>query len=1446
MTSDELFEQFVHAYKPFIPNIIGEHEKDTFLKERFHFVSSSKQPNILIEKDSAHLNIDSVQTAWPDYPFLVDTIQSIFVSLNIRVRFRVLCRVSVTRDESGKLASVERNLHGKDRTSESWTYFSVDELTQDQADQLRSKLELHLNYLAVMVRDFQAQRNFLSSLSGDSYFNSERQWHCDHGRLLATALLDNNDQISQPLGMLTQIEVQSLVTKWLAKSKPVTKRGTIQIFETDIKSTIEDRKSLHVAIFHSVNDEKGLLLGSFGASAELSARFTIPGLRQKLERVAERLNISPESHRWRELYRLSQIIPLVLLFSRNEDLISKIVDFLLERQNTEEASHLLVDDTEYGGCWLIRTVFDGGEVRTNLRALFKKQKIQVRSDFFQHDQGLEFHFLWIAAENTTEAGTEKLTQLLYSKESSLLSSWRENLINLWKNRSKDSLTANWRTQEVIDSASKDVQLYLSPQQYIDALKQFHLQEQNFAVIYEPLPSPSFHVSTLNQAMLSDITLAFDSCGLTVSHAAKLEFDFDSIQGSRHLFFLDQEIDQEKSKILCEVLAGILNGATGLEMLNRLANKSDFTLAKLRMLKALIACLYQMDHSVSRSFLIQLFLDHPKLTEAIIGYVESTFTESNNNLDLIKTEIHDQLQSLRTSSERLAGGRMVELIYAIVRTSWPLNLPEIALKIESRNIEFLSDPKPMFEIFVFSVDFEGVHLRFGPVSRGGIRWSDRVDDFRVEILDLVHTQRVKNTMIVPDGSKGGFVLKKNSKDKSAGLEVYRRFIRSLLRITDNIVDGKEQHPDGVVCLDPLDPYLVVAADRGTASFSDAANAVAAESNFWISDAFASGGKNGYNHKTQGITARGAWESVKAHFATIGIDPQRDIITAVGIGSMSGDVFGNGVLLSDRIKLIGAFNSKYIFIDPDPDPLASYNERKRLYDEGLGWEHYSKSAMSVGAAVYERDRADLKLSNEAQRAIGISIEEITGDDLIRAILCADVDLLWNGGIGTYVKAQNERNEDVGDSSNDLVRINGKQLRAKVVGEGGNLGFTMHGRYEAALAGVRLNTDAVDNSGGVDMSDHEVNLKILLSNLMQSGAIQSIEDRNKIIRQLEPVMIDQVLSNNRSIQIAIQLERLRLENESSILPIWLNELLTAGAYQSHQLPEDLRQFTSPFLSNLVGWSKLRYLSHLDLAESLPRSELQEAVWQRFSSLPFDKSIIEDGLNRHSLHDTIAKTEIINRIVHHAGPLFIFRVAKQLGLPEETIVHLRLQMERWLGVDQLREKINTTVDYRPILSTILQLEEILERAIFVFPTELLMAGLLTDMISRSRLHTSEMSIHGLTSLVDRIRLDVRQIPEDQHETALQKLNELQADELEKGIRRIPLADVRELRFQGRLLQQLEVIRSFALSQEADTESMDRLTKQLKQTRRLLYERPTAAVALHESFREIITNIIHLMPVNQ
>ncbi|MBW7859352.1 MAG: NAD-glutamate dehydrogenase, partial [Leptonema sp. (in: Bacteria)] len=433
-------------------------------------------------------------------------------------------------------------------------------------------------------------------------------------------------------------------------------------------------------------------------------------------------------------------------------------------------------------------------------------------------------------------------------------------------------------------------------------------------------------------------------------------------------------------------------------------------------------------------------------------------------------------------------------------------------------------------------------------------------------------------------------------------------------------------------------------------------------------------------------------------------------------------------------------------------------------------YSKSAMSVGAAVYERDRADLKLSSEAQRAIGVSIEEITGDDLIRAILCADVDLLWNGGIGTYVKAQNERNEDVGDSSNDLVRINGKQLRAKVVGEGGNLGFTMHGRYEAALAGVRLNTDAVDNSGGVDMSDHEVNLKILLSNLMQTGAIQSIEDRNKIIRQLEPVMIDQVLSNNRSIQIAIQLERLRLENESSVLPIWLNELLAAGAYQSHQLPEDLRQFTSPFLSNLVGWSKLRYLSHLDLANSLPRSELQEAVWQRFSNLPFDKSIIEDGLNRHSLHDTIAKTEIINRIVHHAGPLFIFRVAKQLGLPEEIIVHLRLQMERWLGVDQLREKINTTVDYRSILSTILQLEEILERAIFVFPTELLMAGLLTDMISRSQLHTSEMSVNGFGSLVDRIRLDVRQIPKDQHEVALQKLSELQADELEKGIRRIPI----------------------------------------------------------------------------
>ncbi len=417
---------------------------------------------------------------------------------------------------------------------------------------------------------------------------------------------------------------------------------------------------------------------------------------------------------------------------------------------------------------------------------------------------------------------------------------------------------------------------------------------------------------------------------------------------------------------------------------------------------------------------------------------------------------------------------------------------IALKLDSRSIADLPEPRPRFEIWVYSPRVEGVHLRFGSVARGGLRWSDRREDFRTEVLGLVKAQMVKNAVIVPTGAKGGFVVKRSpdpALDREAwlaeGIACYRTFISSMLDLTDNYVPGPDgtQHvapPPQTRRYDADDPYLVVAADKGTATFSDIANGIAADYGFWLGDAFASGGSVGYDHKAMGITARGAWESVKYHFRELGVDTQSQDFTVVGIGDMSGDVFGNGVLLSEHIRLVAAFDHRHIFLDPDPDAATSFAERRRMFElPRSSWADYDASLLSPGGGVYPRTLKAIPITQQVAAALGlpIGIGKLTPAELIHAILLAPVDLLWNGGIGTYVKASTESNADVGDKSNDALRADATELRCKVVGEGGNLGFTQRGRIEFALNGGKINTDAIDNSAGVDTSDHEVNLKILL---------------------------------------------------------------------------------------------------------------------------------------------------------------------------------------------------------------------------------------------------------------------------------------------------------------------------------------------------------------------------------
>ena len=592
---------------------------------------------------------------------------------------------------------------------------------------------------------------------------------------------------------------------------------------------------------------------------------------------------------------------------------------------------------------------------------------------------------------------------------------------------------------------------------------------------------------------------------------------------------------------------------------------------------------------------------------------------------------------------------------------------LSFKLDPTDLALLPLPRPRYEIFVYSPRVEGVHLRGGRVARGGLRWSDRREDFRTEVLGLMKAQMVKNALIVPVGSKGGFVVKRppaaGGRDalQAEGIACYQTFLRGLLELTDNYeAGGSVRPPERVVRYDGDDPYLVVAADKGTASFSDIANAISAEYGFWLGDAFASGGSHGYDHKVMGITARGAWESVKRHFREIGTDVQADEVTAVGIGDMSGDVFGNGMLCSPHLRLIAAFNHQHVFLDPDPDPAVAYAERRRLFAlPRCTWSDYDASLISAGGGVHARTLKSIALTPQVRAALAVDAERLSPDELIGAILRAPVDLLFNGGIGTYVKATAESHADAGDKANDSVRVDGAGLRCRVVGEGGNLGFTQRGRIEYALEGGpggqggRINTDAIDNVAGVNCSDHEVNIKILLADLVQAGRMND-EERNALLASMTDAVAQRVLYGSY-----LQTQALSIAGAQAVSMLGVHERLIraleaeAGVNRTLEaLPTEAqiagrrsarRGLVAPELATLVAHTKI-HLNAALLESDLPEDPYLRYDLERYFPDPLPARFASE-IHGHRLRREIIATVVANQLVDRAGTTFAFRLTEETG---------------------------------------------------------------------------------------------------------------------------------------------------------------------------------------------------------
>ncbi|MDT0331327.1 NAD-glutamate dehydrogenase [Nocardiopsis lambiniae] len=755
--------------------------------------------------------------------------------------------------------------------------------------------------------------------------------------------------------------------------------------------------------------------------------------------------------------------------------------------------------------------------------------------------------------------------------------------------------------------------------------------------------------------------------------------------------------------------------------NALVVRAGLDWRQLTVLRAYAKYLRQTGSTFSPDYLADVLVGNVGIAAMLIDLFQTRFDPDRSDEDraerarTIVDKIEGELESVASLDHDRILRSFLAAINATLRTNHYQGHPYLVLKLDPQKIPDLPQPRPRFEMYVYSPRVEGVHLRFGPVARGGLRWSDRFEDFRTEILGLVKAQMVKNSVIVPSGAKGGFVCKRlpeggtREQVMAEVVSCYKDFISGLLDVTDNLVEGRIVHPERTVLHDGDDSYLVVAADKGTATFSDIANAISKERGFWLGDAFASGGSVGYDHKAMGITARGAWESVRYHFREMGVDVQSEPFTVIGVGDMSGDVFGNGMLLSQRIRLIAAFDHRHVFLDPDPDPHTSWVERRRLFELPRStWEDYDPALISEGGGVHSRSAKSVPITPQVRSVLGIEeeITALTPDELIRRVLTSPADLLWNGGIGTYVKASSQTHAEVGDKANDQVRVDATELRVKVVGEGGNLGLTQPARIEFAREGGRVNTDSIDNSAGVDTSDHEVNIKIMLDREVRDGSLGAAERDDLFIGMTDEVA-ELVLDNNYAQNTVLGVARKQAHQMLHVHGRYMRHLERTKVFKRklEDLPSDKaiaerraagRGLTGPEFATLLSYTKISLKEQIGLSDLADDPYLADTLVGYFPT-PLRTERFAEAVATHPLRREIIVNQVVNQMVNRSGLTFAFRLNEELGSSAADIARaylvaqevLRLQ-EFWSRVEEPDHGIS--VDIR--LTLLLETRKLAERS--------------------------------------------------------------------------------------------------------------------------------------------------------
>ena len=1273
-----------------------------------------------------------------DMPFLVDSISALCTALGLTIHRILHPILAATRDAKGTRKS------GGGSTHESLIYLELSPLPSTvTAKSLEAKLRHALAHVTAAVADWRAMRDHTRSLT-DHYAAAQPGISAIEAleiRDLLIWLAENHfvflgmaDYRAKGDALVLDEKTARGIYRVAATNHPIeratvpTSTDLITILKASDFSLVHRRVPMDYVVLRRL-DKNGKfmgetrILGLFTSTVYYRETQQIPFIRRKSANIIARAGFERSSHSGKALKTTLEFFPRDELFQIDEERLFQTAMGIVSLDAKPQVRLFVRTDTferfASAMVYIPRERFSS-ELREEIVRILERAYGGKLNTFFTQLTDSPLARLHIHIETTPgnipEVDEAALEQQISSRASLWADALRDAVIathganvgETWAQSFANAFPASYINGNSAASAAYDIQ------RMVECIAGDGLALELFRGLDNEPNQLYLNCFTRDlQSELSSIIPLLEHMGCTVLDATPyiisplaplpkvlLRRFTLRVMGCESL-----SLNDHKTRIQ-EAIALVWRGVTDDDALNALVFSAGLSARDVEILRAYSRYLQQLDFPYSQSFIAAALNNHAGIAAALVAFFHARFDPAltqktrDSKSAALKTHIEAALENVTNLGEDRIIRQFLALMLASLRTNFYQRMkgaPKtyLSLKFRSNLVPEMKLPVPYAEIFVTSTRIEGIHLRGGPVARGGLRWSDRPEDFRTEVLGLMKTQMVKNAVIVPVGSKGGFVLRHAPSERDAlqaeGIACYQTFLRGLLDITDNIVNKKIVPPADVVRYDNDDPYLVVAADKGTATFSDIANGISAEYGFWLSDAFASGGSVGYDHKVMGITARGGWVSVERHFREMGHDISKETFTCVGIGDMAGDVFGNGMLLSNKLRLVAAFNHRHIFIDPTPDAAKTFVERERLFKlPRSNWTDYNAKLISKGGGIFERSAKSIPLSDEARKALGTEVKQATPDELIRIILKAPVDLLWNGGIGTYVKAISETHEQVGDRANNSLRINGGELRAKIIGEGGNLGFTQRGRIEYAKTGGRINTDAIDNSAGVDCSDHEVNIKIGMSAAVASKRI-TIKQRDAVLKKMTDEVGELVLVDNRLQTQAISIAQLQgvhlLEPAAQLMQHleadgFLNRAVEflPDAKQLAELRSAKQGLSRPELAVLLAYAKMAFFR--DLAEeSCLDAPYFEGDLLRYFPVAMQKGFASE-IKSHRLRREIVATMITNSIVNRTGFAFAHDLMQATGLGAGVVAQAYVitrdafgLRDVWKSIEALDGKISANV---------------------------------------------------------------------------------------------------------------------------------------------------------------------------